>query len=97
MKCSREVRYVCGNDGSTYRNMCELQEATCRAGVQLAHVGPCADLQQKLDCPRTCDTEAKSMVCASNGNVYSNICQMKKDTCGQKVVVADLDHCQNTQ
>jgi len=97
MKCSREVRYVCGNDGSTYRNMCELQEATCRAGVQLAHVGPCADLQQKDTCPKNCESEAKSVVCASNGNVYSNICEMKKDTCGQKVVVADLDHCQNTK
>lgn len=30
MSCGREVRYVCGNDGVSYRNLCELQEATCR-------------------------------------------------------------------
>ena len=63
----------------------------------MAHVGPCADLQAKLDCPKSCKNEATSVVCASNGNVYSNICEMEKDTCGQKVVVADLEHCQTTK
>jgi len=98
MKCSREVRYVCGNDGITYRNTCELQEATCRAGVQVAHQGPCADLTADLDCPRSCDDEPETdPVCASNGNVYKSVCHMKKETCGEKVVVADLNHCQTTK
>jgi len=97
MSCSQEVRFVCGNDGVTYRNMCELQEATCRAGVQLAHSGPCINLQEKLDCPRDCKGEKDGVVCASNGNVYRNTCEMKKNTCGERVVVADLNNCQSTR
>ena len=97
MTCSREVRYVCGNNGVTYRNKCHLQEATCRAGVQLAHVGPCADLQAEPDCPEDCKDQPESIVCASNGNVYSSVCQMKKETCGERVEVADLEKCQTTR
>ena len=48
------------NDFMTYkfpslllRSMCELQEATCRAGVQAAHPGPCLDIQSG-PCPTTC-------------------------------------------
>ena len=88
---------MCGNDGVTYRNMCDLQEATCRAGVQLAHAGPCDDLDQRPECPQSCEDETQSVVCASNGNVYSNICEMRQNTCGERVVVADLDHCQTTK
>lgn len=97
MKCPQEVRHVCGNDGVTYKNICELQEATCRAGVQLAHAGPCTDLQEQQDCPESCDGEKESIVCASNGNVYRNMCQMKRDTCGEKVVVAHREDCENTR
>ena len=97
MKCSRAAQFVCGNDGVTYRNMCDLQEATCRAGVQLAHAGPCDDLDKKPECPQSCEAEPRSVVCGSNGNVYSNMCEMQRDTCGERVVVADLDHCQTTK
>ena len=88
---------MCGNNGVTYRNKCHLQEATCRAGVQLAHVGPCADLQAEPDCPEDCKDQPESIVCASNGNVYSSVCQMKKETCGERVEVADLEKCQTTR
>ena len=47
---------------------------------------------------RSCDDEAETdPVCASNGNVYKSVCHMKKETCGEKVVVADLNHCQTTK
>ena len=45
----------------------------------------------------SCEAEPRSVVCGSNGNVYSNICEMRRDTCGERVVVADLDHCQTTK
>lgn len=98
MTCSRKASYVCGNDGVTYRNLCELQEATCRAGVQLSHSGQCVDLSKTgLDCPRDCSGEKESIVCGSDGNVYPNICTMKKRTCGERVVVAEMDNCQATR
>ena len=97
MRCSSEVRYVCGNDGTTYRNTCHLQEATCRAGVQLAHAGPCADLAAPAECPRSCEGEAAAVVCGSDGNVYGSLCELRRATCGQRVVAADLGHCQTTK
>ena len=65
--------------------------------MQLAHAGPCADLQQSPACPRNCSDQPASTVCASNGNAYRNLCEMERQTCGQRVVVADLEHCQTTR
>ena len=31
------------------------------------------------------------------GNVYSNTCEMRRETCGENVVRADLRHCQTTK
>jgi len=97
MNCSGEVRLVCGNDGVTYKNVCELQEATCRAGVQLAHEGPCMEFHETSDCTSECSEEKESLVCGSNGNVYRSECEMKKNTCGEMVVVAHLEDCENTR
>jgi len=101
MTCSREARYVCGNDGVTYRNLCELQEATCRAGVQLSHSGPCVSLlesESPSDCPQSCDSEEEDeRVCGSDGNVYKSRCHLKKETCGQRVVEAHLEDCKATE
>jgi len=100
MSCSRDTKYVCGNDGVTYRNLCELQEATCRAGVQLSHQGSCVDLSKSgLDCPKECEktSDDETVVCGSDGNVYPNICTMKQKTCGQRIVESSFDNCQTTR
>jgi len=97
MTCPRKEVTVCGNDGVSYRNLCELQEATCRAGVQLAHSGPCVDLAVTPECPTDCTKTPLSVVCASDGNSYPSLCHMQKQTCGQRVQVADLQSCQTTR
>jgi len=99
MTCEEKNELVCGNDGVTYRNICELQEATCRAGVQLSHPGACQDLSQSLPaCPQSCPKPDKSQVlCASNGNVYPSECEMRRATCGQRVTIANRHNCQTTR
>ena len=92
---------VCGNDGRTYINLCYLMVENCQKGVELSHYGGCTNATQTAateDCPSNCVTaERDGPVCGSDGNVYSNTCEMKRRTCGQSVVRADLRHCQTTK
>ena len=76
---------VCGNDGVTYANLCQLHRSTCTKGTQLAHQGACAADQlrkamtgagkkaKKMSCsPKECseDDEKEAFVCGSDGNIY---------------------------
>jgi len=46
--CGNEYSPVCGNDAITYTNLCHLQMATCKTGIQLSHIGECIkDLRAK--------------------------------------------------
>jgi len=100
IRCGDNYDPVCGTDDVTYKNWCQLQLATCRKGIQMAHWGACTNLsineacvQQK--CPD--GPEHEDIVCGSDGNVYRSECDMKKETCGQKVVSVSLDRCQTTK
>lgn len=87
---------VCGTDAKTYKNPCELQQASCLKGIQLAHVGRCMPLLVPQDCPESCENEPESPTCGSDGNVYKSECDLKKSTCGEKVVPVPLHHCPTT-
>lgn len=41
-----------------------------RKGVQLAHLGKCAELVKEESCPTSCNDEEEQPVCGSDGNVY---------------------------
>lgn len=98
-RCSNAYDPVCGSDGRTYLNRCILRVEECRSGTNFAHFGPCvgsANLTQ--ECPTSCaDQPEEKPVCASDGNVYTSLCDMKMRTCGQKVVQTSHLHCQTTQ
>ncbi|GAB6022272.1 hypothetical protein CHUAL_014184 [Chamberlinius hualienensis] len=88
---------VCGTDSHTYRSPCHLGVETCKRGVKLAHHGACNNLNQEEVCPHSCEDVEDEVVCASNGNVYKNECEMRLNTCGERVVRTSLDHCYSTR
>ncbi|XP_076061584.1 agrin-like [Oratosquilla oratoria] len=103
--CNKMIKEpICGANGRTYINMCTFTVAKCRYDERFSHTGPCmkedgrSEGSYHLECPANC-TRAKNdgPVCASNGNVYENSCEMKRKTCGQKVVKTSLKHCQTTK
>lgn len=96
--CPSTLDPVCGTDSNTYINYCLLHKATCKKDVSLAHYGVCPDMSSTDECPKTCKKQEEEFpICGSDGNVYPNICQMKRRTCGQKVVPVALHHCEATK
>ncbi|XP_073987653.1 serine protease inhibitor dipetalogastin isoform X1 [Rhodnius prolixus] len=87
---------VCGTDARTYKTMCHLKVATCLKGVQLAHLGECVELLKPEECPESCEESEVDPTCGSDGNVYRSVCDLKKATCGQKVVPVSLSNCPTT-
>ncbi|KAH3725065.1 serine protease inhibitor dipetalogastin-like [Dreissena polymorpha] len=64
--CTMDYRPVCGVDGITYDNLCELN---CES-VQKKHDGACP--KTDCPCPRNLD-----YVCGDDGLTYDNHCLMR--------------------
>lgn len=110
IQCPPTPDPVCGTDSVTYVNYCHLHKASCLKDVELAHHGDCPDMSTIEDCniiaSQQCHDEGDNElvegktpppVCGSDGNVYKSVCDMKKRTCGQKVVAVALHHCEATK
>ncbi|XP_055958196.1 agrin [Patella vulgata] len=99
---------VCGSDGKTYLNECELKVAACRRKqfISIASTGSCnkcADVVCQYGakcengacvCPIMCPT-VREPVCANDGVTYSNECEMRRASCGLSInlVIFPNDRC----
>ncbi|XP_041364936.1 extracellular protease inhibitor 10-like [Gigantopelta aegis] len=83
--CAANYKPVCGSDGRTYSNSCQLAVAACHARrlgrtIYLANNGRCGSTVQMSGCDQICDEE-KQPICASDGKVYENKCRFTLAQC----------------
>ncbi|KAG8193223.1 hypothetical protein JTE90_005570 [Oedothorax gibbosus] len=92
--CIKVESLVCGDDGVTYQNECEMRAEACRKAqyVIVVSKGPC-DLCAKVSCsfgarceggrcvcPVQCP-RTPELLCANDGQTYRNECEMMRAAC----------------
>ncbi|XP_063584897.1 four-domain proteases inhibitor-like isoform X2 [Penaeus indicus] len=75
--CPANYDPVCGSDGVTYPNLCNLLAADCLSenNITLAHPGEC-QAPCDVGCPYNYDP-----VCGSDGVTYPNLCSLQVVDC----------------
>ncbi|XP_071105139.1 uncharacterized protein [Haliotis cracherodii] len=87
--CHTEYKPVCGSNGATYNNACELGIASCQSLLQgrpriyESYSGRCSpQLDDPIRCDMICDDQdVKTPICASDGVVYDNKCRFNLAYC----------------
>ncbi|GBN45966.1 Agrin [Araneus ventricosus] len=94
---------VCGTDGVTYKNDCEMRVAACEKEqyIMVGSRGPC-DLCQNVHCKHGARCEgghcicafdcpdAYDPVCGSDGTTYRNDCEMRRGSCQKGINLATV-------
>jgi len=80
--CPSDYTPVCGNDGRTYSNRCELNRARCNRRnpnqqLSISYIGEC-----NSGCPEFCPSDY-TPVCGNDGRTYSNRCELSKARCNR--------------
>lgn len=88
--CWRVARPTCGSDGRVYASACKMRSSNCGKHVFEVPMSFCMVEQrtaniagnQALDCPTDCAKVPQQLVCGSDGNIYSSMCELKLLNCG---------------
>lgn len=89
--CTRDLRYVCGNDGFSRDHPCQLIAEYCQGNrnLRFAYWGKCVK-KEESECPKYCLKDYRP-VCGSDGNTYSNECMLEVEACkGEKGLLTKL-------
>jgi hypothetical protein len=89
--CTLDYTPVCGTDGQTYGNACELDSLAClrRSSVSIAHQGACIT-ESVIPEPKVCNEACLRNwvpVCGTDGITYGNMCQMESLACMKRINV----------
>ncbi|XP_063065047.1 agrin isoform X2 [Engraulis encrasicolus] len=93
-ECVDTQQPVCGSDGTTYENECELNVKACTQQLHLTVVaqGECKTcgsvvcgwgarcIQNKCECPE-CQSQPYKPVCGTDQNTYDNDCELRAASC----------------
>ncbi|XP_059169089.1 four-domain proteases inhibitor-like [Physella acuta] len=102
--CLEVYQPVCGSDGKTYPNKCQLHASNCKNSdvkeVTISHDGPCKEIQPKRPtdpCMKIVCLQVYDPVCGSDGKTYPNTCRLDAFNCGRPadkmVTMAHLGEC----
>ena len=93
--CWRVARPTCGSDGRIYPSNCKMRSSNCGKHVFEVPMSYCMIQEQRtggsqgsqdeakpLDCPTDCAKVTQQLICGSDGNIYSSLCELKMLNCG---------------
>ncbi|RZF33289.1 hypothetical protein LSTR_LSTR007634 [Laodelphax striatellus] len=103
--CVRASKPTCGSDGNIYSNACRMKAKNCGKHVFEVPMAFCMSQERNPSgaqngiCPTSCEREKPRLVCASDGNLYRNECDMLMLNCGihskRSVFAVDMSNCQS--